>query len=602
MKSKIFVTGAVISIFLSCSALASRNLSSEEVNQLFKQLTSNPKTTWIPAGTIKATQEKYRAPKTMDEQEILNAISKSITEYLNNDQKLELTEKYQKMALDAIPFNVRYMLSNKYTMKTSTILKYDGQRYYLDITVDYRQDSVKLPDELKNNYSTDEFNLDWNGRRILAYDGEKVYTYTPKVNHALVESAPNTMTGSISLLTSGFIPWGYNYFTYEKLTKTESSANEETVDGHLRINLTLTNSNGTELLIALDADKDYAPVSWIINNANSTTVHQYGGYKLVSGSWVPTSIITEKFDAATNRLLEGDYITITEIDGQVPSPESFKVNFNPNTSIEYMYDATKPQLIYYTSNTANTELLLAERKAYMAAESRHKQNCATSALQYAALQLGKDILDDQLSQLVNPEDYMTNMLEMKKYAKSSGFYSKAVKTDIQTLKNLSGCKAILHIPGISHFVLVDHVDDKYVWIIDLSKNKFYYRTDISFIGMDWTEGTTLLISDKPISLPTEAVEIPDDQLTGYKGGTGYTCTYRIQSFHVTYCGFDGVNCYGLYTVTLLRYGCELAESGSCPESIYTKKVTYPCVNDPYNPYACNVYAEGKKLYYMWACD
>ena len=167
MNLRTIVTSVVISFLFCYSALADRNLSREEIAQLFQELTSNPKTTWIPAGTIEATKEEYRASKTTDEQQILNAISESIDDYQNNDQKVERTEQLQKMALDAIPFNVRYRLSNEYTMKISMIIRYDGKKIYSDITVDSRQDSVKLPDELKNNYSTEEFNLDWNGRRVF---------------------------------------------------------------------------------------------------------------------------------------------------------------------------------------------------------------------------------------------------------------------------------------------------------------------------------------------------------------------------------------------------------------------------------------------------
>ena len=76
---------------------------------------------------------------------------------------------------------------------------------------------------------------------------------------------------------------------------------------------------------------------------------------------------------------------------------------------------------------------------------------------------------------------------MKYFLQGFGFYCRAVKTNINTLKNLKGCKAILHFPGKKHFVVVDRIDDKYVWIIDFSSAKFYDRTDISFFDMDWTE-------------------------------------------------------------------------------------------------------------------
>lgn len=593
--------GIVLSLSFCCSVFADRELSGTETNQILQKLTSNLRTIWMQAGTIEAAQEEYRAPKTTDEQYILSETRKRIEEYQNDDEKAEIADSLQKMALDAIPFNVLYRLSNEYTMKKSTILSFDGIRYYLDITVDSRQDSVQVPDELKGNYKTEQYNLNWNGRRIVCFDGENLTTYNPAINHALIETTNIVPSGSISLLSIGIIPWGYGNYTYEQLTKIKSAAVEKSVDGYAQIHLTLTHADGSESIFVLDPAKSYAPLSWIVEKADSTTVNLYNGYKLISGSWVPTSIVIEKFDAATNKLLAGDYININSISGEIPSSESFRVDFGANTLIERFYDITKPELIYFSSNTANTELLMAERVAYMASEDAKTQNCATASLQYAAMQLGKNILDQQLSQLVNPVDQKTSLLDMKKYAENLGFYCEAVTTDIETLRKLSGCKAILHIPGRSHFVLLDHVDDKYVWIIDLTDNKFYYRTDISLFSLDWTEGTALLISNKPITLPAEAVEIPSDQLIGYTGGSGWSCTYLIQSSRIIRCILAGYSCDSRdYQVIYPRWGCEYAESGSCPEDIFIQKKTYPCYYEPYIV-GCQVLLDEMQIYYMWAC-
>lgn len=593
----------VISFLMCCSAFAERSLSSEEVAELLRDLTSNPKATWMPSGTVEATKEEYRAPRITDEQEILDTISESIEEYQNNDEKPERSEQLQKTTLDAIPFNVRYKLSNEHRMKTHMLVRYDGERFYCDTTVDSRQDSVHVPDELKNNYSTEEFNLDWNGRRIFCYDGEKTTSYTPTISHALIDAVNILPHVEIEPLSSGIIPWGYNFFTYEKLSQINSSAIEKSVDGHLVTELTLINPNGTQLVFVLDPEKVYAPLSWVIYQANVTTVHQYSDYKLVSGSWIPTSIVTERLDTANGKLLSGDYITITSISPEMPTSTDFNIELKPNTLVEYTYDISKPQLLYYYSNTANTELLVAERMAYLASEGKNVQNCATSALQYAALKLGRDILNDQLSQIVSPVDNTSNMHDLKKYAESIGFYCKAVTTDIQTLSNLPDCQAILHIPGKKHFVLLDHIDDKYVWITDLSRDKLFYRTDKSFFGMDWPQGKALLISNQPIALPTEeTTEIPDAELENYAGGSGYTCTYTIQNFNIIYCAYDGMNCWGPYEMIPKRYGCEAAESGSCTEQILLKKVTWPCIDDPYRIATCDVLDSQRKYYYMWACQ
>ena len=602
MNPKRIVSSIVIPFLFCCSAFAEHNLSSSEITQLFQDLTNNPRKTWIPAGTMEVTTEEYRAPQTTNEQEILNAISVSVEKYLNDDQKPEIGEQLQKKTLEAIPFNTRYRLSDEYTMKTTSIVKYDGTRYYCDITVNSRQDSVDVPTELQTNDCTEEYNLNWNGRKIIAYDGEKSTFYNPVMHHASIDSTNINPTGSIYSLVAGIVPWGFSDFTYEKLIKVQSSATEKVVDGHNQVSLKLTNPDGTELSFVLDSEKNNAPLSWVINKPNYTITHQYSGYKLVSGSWIPTSITIEKFDKTLNKLLEGNYLTITSIDGQIPSLTSFNVDISPNTLVEYLYDVTKPELIYYSSNTANTPLLLAERMAYMAADGTHTQNCATESLQYAALQLGKDILNQRLSQLVNPEDDTTNMKSIKDYAENLGFYCQAVTTDIQTLKSLSGCQAVLYIPGKKHFVLLDHVDQKYVWTIDLTQNKFYSRHDVNFYGMSWTGGIALLVSNQQISLPEGTVEIPDAQLVDYVGGSGWTCTYKIQDVHMVGCELlDPFTCVGKYEMWYIRYACELAESGECPEDIFIKKLTWPCYNEG-EPYWCSVLSSERKTYYMWACN
>ena len=355
----------VISLFLCTVTYADREMDKAEIEQLFKYLTTNPKEKWIEAGTIEVTKEEYRAAITTDERFISSAISECIEEYQKNDNKVEVAEYLQKMALDAIPFNIRYNLSNEYRMKTIYLIKFDGDKYYCDITVDSREDSIKTTDELKANYKTEEFNLDWNGKRIICFDGQESTLYTPLVNHASIEPADLMPNATISLLNSGLIPWGYGNFSYDKLSNCTFSADEKFVDGHLEIHFKIVDTSGIEHLIILDPKKDYAPLSWIINDETTTKVNLYDEYTLVSGSWVPASIVIEKFEKDTDKLLSSDCLVFTKINGEVPTSKNFKVDFVPNTFIEHTYDIARPQLKYYYSNIANTDLLLAERKAYI---------------------------------------------------------------------------------------------------------------------------------------------------------------------------------------------------------------------------------------------
>jgi hypothetical protein len=163
---------------------------------------------------------------------------------------------------------------------------------------------------------------------------------------------------------------------------------------------------------------------------------------------------------------------------------------------------------------------------------------------------------------------------------------------------LNGCKAILHIPGKEHFIVLDSIDNEYVWTIDLASNKFYYRTDIDFFGMDWTEGTALLVSNQPIV--GEFIEIGNDKLQTITGAAGYSCTRLLQEYHVVYCEYAFGTCWGWYQVYYTRYGCEPAASGSCSSSTKIRYKESPCIEDPYDPLACDVTGEWT-CYYVRAC-
>jgi hypothetical protein len=119
--------------------------------------------------------------------------------------------------------------------------------------------------------------------------------------------------------------------------------------------------------------------------------------------------------------------------------------------------------------------------------------------------------------------------------------------------------------------------------------------------MDWTEGIALLISDQPIKIQGNFVEIADNQLQYIIGGAGYSCTDLLQEFDESPCDEDGQGgCYGSNEVWFERWGCESATYGSCSTSSKLRKVSRPCFIDPYNPWSCDT--GNWKYYYTRACD
>ena len=602
MKTKHFVLTILCLFYVTGIAFGDRQLERAEILQILQKLTSQPRKTWISAGTIQATHEEYRAPKITNTNEIDSQISQAIQEYQNNQNKQELTEELQKMELDAIPFNIRYRSSNEYTMNSSVVVKYDGERFSWEISVSSRTDSVKPDPDLEGNDMTRDFDLAWNARRRFTWDGQKYTLYSLSGNNAMVDttdSVPHVVNGP---LTAGLVPWGYGLYTYKNLSAATSTATEMSIDRQTQIHLTLSNPDGSEMSFVLDAGRNYAVISHSTDGIDKIISRQYDNYRLVSGALVPMTIFIEQYDAFTNRLLTTDFWNITSISGDTPSIRNFSVDYEPGALIEYRSNVTDKSALYRYSNTIDSDQLLTERLDYAASEGMQAQNCATAALKYAASQLGRNLTYEQLSQLANRPDRATSLKTIKDFAQSSGLYCRAVQTDAQALKSLSGCQIILHFPGKNHFVALEGIDNEYAWSVDLSKDKFYYRTDLNFLGMDWSEGTALLISDRPIQLQGNSTEITDSRLSNIIGGSGYSCTNLLQEYDVIYCSsiMPG-ECDGYYEVYFTRYGCEAAENGSCSTSRMMRYAEDFCIVDPYNPYDCTVTGDWN-FYYMRACS
>ena len=188
MNTKQFLTTILLSLCISCIAFADRPLDRGEILQIFEKLTNQPRNTWISAGTIEASHEEYRAPNPSDIAEINRQIAQQIQDYQGNPNKLELTQELQKMRLDAIPFNVRSRLSNVYTMNSNVEVRYDGDRFYWEINVNSRTDSVRPDSSLAGNFMTEHFDLGWNASSISAWDGDKYTMYSVSGNHAVIDT------------------------------------------------------------------------------------------------------------------------------------------------------------------------------------------------------------------------------------------------------------------------------------------------------------------------------------------------------------------------------------------------------------------------------
>jgi hypothetical protein len=201
----------------------------------------------------------------------------------------------------------------------------------------------------------------------------------------------------------------------------------------------------------------------------------------------------------------------------------------------------------------------------------------------------------------------TSLYAIRQYAQSLGLYARAVRTDVHTLRTLPSCQAILHIPAKNHYVVWGNMDDTYIRLIDLSKNHFFYRTQLNTFQSEWSTGAALLISDQPIEFTGKANDISESEQRQIYGSDNcdfgcFACTKLVQDYNVIFCPQPIYACGGKYREYYLRYTCEPAfDSGSCEGTNMLRYIASPCVDDPYNPGQCMITGDWTN-YFMRACD
>ena len=537
MNTKKLISIIVLLSTISTTAFGDRELDRTEILQIFQTLTAQPRNAWIPTGTIEATHLAYKA-------------------------------------------------SSGYMTESTAIVKYDGDKFYWEININSHTRGTEFQGASRNN-----FDLNRNKKRVFVWDGQYYTVYFRSSGNAIVTESPNDIPVVVNgPLTAGIVPWGYGVYTYQELSAAESSAE---IDAQGQIHLTLNKTDMPELVFALDPAKNYAVLSCSINNlGRSSIVKTYGDYqKLVSGKWVPTTILIQRYDNSkqTPELLTQDYWDINSISVTPPETNSFDVAYATGTLVEYYSPVTDKPLSYHYSSEVDTDSLLYNRLMVVPAADTQSQNCATTAMKNVSAQLGRDFTDQQLAELINEPNEGTNFYELRQFAQRMGFYCLAAKTDIQSLRNLNGCQVILHLPGPNHYVVLEHIDNEYVWIIDMDDNKFYYRTKLDLFDLDWSEGIALIISNEPLNLTGNFTELSDNKLHEIIGGfLNYSCTDLIQEYDIIFCSpMIGGLCGTRYVKFYNRYGCEEdPNGGTCTGDDLVGNAWSVCIEDAYNPGYC----------------
>ncbi|MBN1456918.1 MAG: hypothetical protein JW912_03605, partial [Sedimentisphaerales bacterium] len=479
MMKKYLILIFAIMILANGIAFASRELDTTEILQIIQTLTANPLSTWIPYGTIEANHLEYSQ---------------------STQAIIESTEK----------------------------VKFDGDKFYWEISISPLDgDESNLNEEVVTD-------LKVNARRVFVWDGSEYVMYFDSSNNAMVFEDPSGMPISVNgPLTAGIIPWGFGVFTYDSLSTAELSAQE---NYQQQIVLQVNRQDSPEMEFLLDPSKNYAALTYSLkNNGLPFIKNSYSDLQLVNGRWTPKIIVTERYDQSNSAfdLISQDEWEITAISTDLPLQNDFNVSYRNNTFIEFRSPATDSYLSYNFSDAIDTRSVLNQRLATALTSDDPAQNCATIAMKYVLSKLNKEPSGQQLVQLVNSER-STNLYDMRQLARDLQCNGAAINTDLQTLKNTQGVQIILYLPGSKHYVVLDHIDSEYVWLVDLNNDKFYYSVLIDDFEYLWGSKIALLISDDPLGLEEGTTEISDNDLrniTGSTGETKYSCTDLIQDSH-----------------------------------------------------------------------
>lgn len=588
MKTRTTLCAAVASLCLSSVALSQTTLDKAKTDSILKELTSQARKTWISAGVIRATHYERRDPKITDSGTIDKKIAEAVGECETNLAKSDKTAEVREMTLKAVPFNVKYRLANTYTMTSTETVEYDGERFRWEIAIDSRTDSIKPDSSLAGNLMTDEFQTDVNRRRVFTWDGQKYTTSFDDGAQAVVDVEGRLPRGVYGPLTVGLIPWGTGEFSYDSLSDAKIEASNS-FDGDVKtVHLSIVHADGSTTEVNLDPAKKYAVTSATMATTSGFEVaYTLSGYTSHNGQWVPSSVVIERRNVGDENAAPTieRWSDITVASTAAPSLNSFTVALAPNAVVEYLIPTSASSTLYVHSGQVDVDALLIERMTYGAAEGRQRQNCATAALQHVASQFGKSIPADALTNLVETNG-STSLYDLKCRAQELGLYGHVVKTDLAGLRSMGTAKAILHIPGKGHFVVVDHVDDQYVWLVDLSNKKFYYPQSVASFPLTWTEGTALLLSDRPIT--GEFAGIPDAASKDIAGGVYQACNTPLQDEYTEPCMVLSDLCQGCYSCYFERWGCGTASSGTCPTQKLVFEMYTPCIPDPI--YTCSIYS------------
>jgi len=563
MKCITFYTLIVLSLVAGLQA--DRLMDPNETETLIRHLTQNSRKYWMPQGMIQARHMEY---------------------YEYDDSIRETTET----------------------------VYYSDTGFRLETRL---EDGLSTAEALDQN-SPRQFEQDMqlNRNRIFAWDGQKYVQYFKSADYAIVQSdSPDVSKELCGPATAGIIPWGHGDYSFLILMSQEPTCRiVQTADQELVTfeYISDTISLETRVSFVLDPKQDYTVLSYSIENSHALLRQTYDDYIQAGDRWIPSTVLIERFDkrSGTPQLISYEDWQFEIIDATAPANEMYSIAFKNGTMVELQAGDGMKTFIYNASDRIDIASLLEDKIALMQAPYPEAVNCATAAIQHVAKRYSKDVQLQELAPLVSAETKQTSLLDMKEILEEAGLYCMAVKTDLDTLKQIPNCSMVLYMTLSNHYVILEYIEVEQIWLIDLTDRKFYTKWDVDRFLQEWNSGIALLISDEIITPPLDSQldYLVPDEISRIYGGDGfgkYSCTDVIQEAETITCPspIGGFMCHGAYYEFERRYGCiEDENGGTCIGDRMPSYTYYRCLNIPGDEGKCQTPDSTAVKRYIRACD
>jgi len=558
-------------------------LRQSELKAVIQQITKNPRQTWLGQGSLRVVHTRYQAPAIVDEQEMQAKIKEEIELYTSNTDKAQKTDDLQARFLEAIPFNTRYDLQNESTTVSTEYIQFSGNRFHREVVIDSHDDSVTPPPAIAQNVYTHTPDLATNRRRIFSYNGQRAYQYFKSVNLAIEEDASGNTDIPRSLM-AGLIPWGTGIFTRKSILNSQPSATTQSIDGSAYIHLEFHHELASVSAL-LDPSKSMAVLDCTItrSSGNMITNMDLSQYIQVDGRWIPASIYIEQHvpDNTEYRLRMSEHWQLDILDSSRPSTTDFSPQYDEGAWIKYFSPQSRGALHYSYRSDVDTDDLLTQRLFTL--DDNRPQNCASVAIEYIARKLDTPLTESPSTMI--DDTGSSSLYDMKHFLKRQGLHAEAIKTTVEKLARYDDYYIIVHIPRLSHYVIVENVDSQNVWTIDLTSNDFYTSYSRDLFQNEWTEGNALLVAKQGITTTDEPID--NIELQAISAGTGLQCV-QMQDMDILYCDITpGGICMGMFEIYFRFSLCQPATSGTCEDDrtvlVYDRDY---CYNDPVIPGVC----------------